>query len=257
MNLEERTLVDLVIIFALSLTRVSSFVISSPMLGERSMPNTVKVAFCVAVGIFVFPGIEREFGTGASALDWRTSLVILGREFIVGFTIGYLVRLVMLPARIAGSYMGQEFGFSLGQVADPSTGVASNEVRLLTDALALVLFWMTDSHHVALRVLANQKIGDHLIEFPFTEVLGHTVSYVHQVALQQIGPMVLALLLILVCLCVVMRSWSQMTLFLFGSGVRVLFGIGAFFVFVPWIVLQISSWYRAMPDTLARILFFD
>ena len=257
MNLEERTLVDLAIIFTLSLTRVSSFIVSSPMLGERSIPNIVKVAFCVAISVFLFPGIERDFAAGTSGLDWRMSLVILGREAVVGFTIGYLVRLIMLPARIAGSYMGQEFGFSLGQVADPSTGVASNEVRLLTDALALVLFWMTDAHHVAIRVLANQEVGDHLIEFPFTEGLGHTVSFVHQVALQQIGPMVLALLLILVCLCVVMRSWSQMTLFSFGSGVRVLFGIGAFFVFIPWIVLQLSSWYHEMPHTLARILVFD
>ena len=235
-----------VIAFGLLLCRVSAFILTSKILGRNIVPNTVKVGLCLALSLFWLADYSERLTSGFEPSFGR--VVIAGiMETFFGGVVGYLFSLVMLPARIAGSYVGQELGFSLGQVADPSTGTPNNEAGLLFDAFALVLFWVTNSHHVALRALG---VSTNLLQLDrnflplLTPRVVEMVSNSHSQGIMLIVPLAALLFLVLVYLSVVMRAWPQMTLFSFGMGARLLIGLIAFAVFLPQILYDMAAGFE-------------
>lgn len=242
------------IAFGLVLARVSSFVVAAPMFGQGTVPNLVKMGLCVVLSVFWYPNYLEMAGELQGS---KSALFVAGMsEIIAGFCIGYLVRLTMLPVRIAGTYVGQELGFSLGQVADPSSGAASNETGLLFDAMGLVLFWVTDVHHQSFRMLgystrAFQVDREFILEFSNT--VTRLISQAHDLGLMIIGPLASVLFLLLVALSVMMRSWPQVTLFSFGSGARILIGLAALVLFTPAIVSNIVDVYDMVASSATDV----
>lgn len=238
----------------LVVTRVSSFILASPMLGRGTVPNLVKTGFCLALSAFWLPSYYIDTDADVSLVS-ATFAFALTFECLVGLAAGYLARLIILPARIAGSYVGQELGFNLGQVADPSTGSATNETGLLFDALGLVVFWASNTHHAALRVLgisfASLRPDRDLIYGLCPEVVA-LFSKAHEAGILIIAPLASVLFLTLVSLMVVMRAWPQVTLFSFGMGARLLVGLGLFVVLVPLIVANLESVFQGVASEITR-----
>jgi len=241
------------IAFALVLARVSSFIVAAPMFSQGTVPTNVKFGLCVSLSVFFLPGYldaAAELRSSYGAL-----IFALLAEMVAGYCVGYLVGLILLPVRIAGTYVGQELGFSLGQVADPTSGAASNETGLLFDALGLLLFWTTDVHHQSLRMLASstsvlQVDREFLLELAATSA--SLISRSHDAAFIMIAPLASVLFLTLTVLLVMMRSWPQVTLFSFGSGARLLVGLGAFVVFAPSIISNMANILREMAKLVAN-----
>lgn len=241
--------------FGLILARVSMFVVAAPMFGHGTVPNLVKTGLCVALSLFWYPGYvswATELQTSNAAL-----VVAVMTELIAGFCVGYLVRLILLPARIAGTYVGQELGFSLGQVADPTSGAASNETGLLFDALGLVVFWSTDVHHQSFRLLGYSTKAlqiDREFILGFASEIVALVGQSHDLALMMVGPLASILFVILIAMSVMLRSWPQVTLFSFGSGARLLVGLAALAFFAPTIILNMAAVFHLVADEVTEVL---
>lgn len=244
------------IAFGLILARVSMFVVAAPMFGKGTVPNLVKLGLCMALSLFWYPnyiGWASELQTSQAAL-----VIALFTELIAGFCVGYMVRLILLPARIAGTYIGQELGFSLGQVADPTSGTASNETGLLFDALGLVVFWLTDVHHQSFRMLGYSTQALQIDREFIFGLASETVSLIsrsHELALLMVAPLASVLFLILVAMSVMMRAWPQVTLFSFGSGARLLTGLTALAFFIPTIILNMASVFESVALAVTEMLF--
>jgi flagellar biosynthesis protein FliR len=240
--------------FVLVLARVSSFIATAPILGQGTVPNSVKLGLCLALAIFWLPGYtEVDFTTGhGSALRFGLALLM---ESIVGLSVGYVTRLLFLPAKVAGSYVGQELGFNLGQVADPSTGTSTNETGLIFDAWALVLFWITDTHHTTLRMLDASIgfAGGREFVYGLAPEMVRLVSAGHQLGILMVAPLATLLFAALISLAVLMRAWSHITLFSFGIGARLLLGLLAFFVLVPLVLENMARFFPIMADQAIEV----
>lgn len=241
-----------ILAFCLAMTRISAFVVASPMLGRGTVPNSVKVGLCVSLAAFWLPAYMSRVTPGLDPA-MPAFVFALVNEFVVGMALGFLVRLVMLPTRIAGRYVGQELGFNLGQVTDPSSGMPNNEGGLLFDALGLVIFWVTDIHHVALRMLGLSLFAiDNGIELALqlAPIAADFMGYAHELGLLIVAPLATILLLILVYLMVLMRAWQHITLFSFGMGIRLMMGLGALLCLLPLIVSSIELVLLTLSQTI-------
>jgi flagellar biosynthetic protein FliR len=240
--------------FALATTRVSSFIIASPMFGQGTVPNTVKLGLCISLGVFWLPGyLQLAATTDHGSIRFVFALLT---EFIMGISLGYITRLFFLPAKIAGSYVGQELGFNLGQVTDPSSGSSTNETGLIFDAWALLLFWVTDTHHTTIRLLgASMNVsGDRAFVHGLAPEIVGLVSAAHELGLLMVAPLATVLFASLISLAVLMRAWSHVTLFSFGIGARLLIGLAAFFVLMPLIIDNMVWIFSAMADSATMVL---
>lgn len=238
--------------FVLALARVSAFLLAAPLLGHGTVPNLVKMGLCLGLSAFFVPRYAADLASQSGA---QPALAIqLVMEFVVGVALGYIMRLVMLPTRIAGSYIGQELGFNLGQVADPTTGSNTNEAGMLFDAFALVVLWATNTHHTAFRMLGvsiGSLQGDRSFIDAFTMAAAKLLSYAHELGIMMVAPLASILFLILLYLGVAMRAWPQVTLFSFGMGARLLLGLAAFFLLMPLLISNMADVIQGM----ARMMY--
>ena len=247
-----------ILAFGLALVRTSAFLIASPVFGQRVLPNQVKATLCIALALFWTP--EYISVVPASGFDNISRIVVEAiSEFAVGFGIGYLVRLAFLPCKIAGSYLGQEFGFNLGQVSDPSSGTPMNEMGLLFDAFAIVLFWTSNIDHFAWKVLGGtigslQADTDTLAAFA---TMGTQLfSQSHDQGILLIAPVGAIMWATLLGLMIVMKVWPQVTLFTFGMGARLLIGFAAFFYCLPEIIAGIEDSVYVFAATIANATIY-
>lgn len=250
---EVSSLSVLPIALMLVMARVSSFIVAAPLFSQGTVPTAVKFGLCMALSVFWMP----EYLDSAADLQASKGALVLAllAEIVAGYCVGYLVRLSLLPVRIAGTYVGQELGFSLGQVADPTSGSPSNETGLLFDALGLLIFWTTNVHHQSLRLLGNSTIVLQVDREFLLDLATNTASLMahsHDVAFLMIAPLATVLFVALVALSVMMRAWPQVTLFSFGSGARLLIGLAAFLFFAPSIVSKMAVILTEMMHTVAN-----
>lgn len=223
----------------LVMTRVSSFLVASPFLGTGVVPNTVKFGVSLTLSLFLLPNYldyVGEMKTGA------TVVIAAASEALIGAMLGFWLRLVFLPVKTAAAYIGQELGFTLGQVTESTSNNATSEVGVFFDSVALALFWVTNCHHGTLKALAYSTQFPDQTDFPMptsTEAAA-LVCEALRAGFDIVSPLGAILFVILIGLMVLMRTWSHINLFSFGTAARLFAGWLGFLVTGPFIISKIA-----------------
>lgn len=226
--------------FTLILVRVSTFVAVMPLFGGRNLPRMVKIGLSVALTVMWF-GAFAAYPTDpmlvmATDIHWLAFGVAIGREVIFGALLGYALGLLLLPARIAGSYIAQEMGLTLASLSDPTTQEQVTVLGQLFESLGILLFFSLNIHHVILGALhltfERMPIGGPLVNLPLA-ALPDTVGQVHEWGLLIAAPVGICLFLTVIVLALMMRTAPQLNLFAIGLPLRLVVGFGAALFFLP------------------------
>lgn len=121
--------------FALELARITGLVVVSPIPWEVA-PKQAKV------GIVLFLGLVAHGTPMAEGFD-PGDLLTLGAttvlEFATGAAMGFVVRMTVGIAEVAGTTVAPIIGFGAAQVFDPMTGQSDSVLTRLFRSLALLL----------------------------------------------------------------------------------------------------------------------
>lgn len=230
--------------FFLILCRVAAAIFAFPALGTRGTPRQVKIGLSVALAALWFG--QYGFSPSPDVVKLATDpnlvafAIAVAGEIVLGSFLGFAFGLLLLPFRIAGSYIGQEIGLTLGNVTDPTTFSSTNSVGQMFEILALILFFAIDMHHILFGLIhssfAKSPIGQGLIQLP-TAILAPTIGMAHQHGLRLIAPMAIITFGAVVVLMMIAKSAPQLNLFSVGINVRLVVGLLAILFFLPDLVL--------------------
>ena len=99
--------------FTLILVRVATFVALLPVFGGKNLPRLVKIGLSVALAAMWLGTYQTApmapFLRSADNIHWLSFAVAVGREVVLGAILGYAFGLLLLPARIAGSYIARRW----------------------------------------------------------------------------------------------------------------------------------------------------
>lgn len=126
-------------VFLLILTRITSFIFVCPFFGGRQTPNLVKVGFGIMLSILVY-GAVPFYPPSYNTIIGYTVIVL--KEVITGFLIGYAVQLSEMIVNFAGQIVDMQIGLSMVNLFDPATNqqvtiTGSLYSQVLTVALLL------------------------------------------------------------------------------------------------------------------------
>lgn len=126
-------------VFLLILTRITSFIFVCPFFGGRQTPNLVKVGFGIMLSILVY-GATPFYPPSYNTIIGYTVIVL--KEVITGFLIGYAVQLSEMIVNFAGQIVDMQIGLSMVNLFDPATNqqvtiTGSLYSQVLTVALLL------------------------------------------------------------------------------------------------------------------------
>lgn len=130
-------------LFALIAGRIAGVVMFLPILGGFSIPGNVRALFVLGLAVLITPIVPPP----AQMPDTPARLAFaLTGELAIGVVIGLAVRGVFLALELAGSLIATESGMSLGEIADPNSGVEQNVLSMLYVQLGLAIFLAVGAH---------------------------------------------------------------------------------------------------------------
>ncbi len=123
--------------------RVTGLVMVAPLIGSRGTPVRVKTMFIFALAFALTPY------SGAAPLDAgvnASSVLLVGREMLIGLSMGFILRLAFEAGSVAGELMAQGTGLSFATLADPIRGTNSGVLAQWFSIAFGLLFFAMNGH---------------------------------------------------------------------------------------------------------------
>ena len=232
------------ITLALILARVSAFLAMAPVLGGRAVPKLIKVSLALALSFFWFAssgGAQARTILSLNQSPWLGLVLAVAREALIGGVLGYVFGLFLVPFRVAGEYIAQEMGLTLGSITDPSRSQPSTVLGEFFELSGTLLLMSQDVHHTFLamlhRTFATQSLGGPFLPVPIGTQL-QALAAVTEWGLLLAAPVGCCLFLTSLLLALLTRAAPQLNLMSAGFALRVLAGLIALLILwpelVPW-----------------------
>ncbi|NNE01514.1 MAG: flagellar biosynthetic protein FliR, partial [Pirellulaceae bacterium] len=220
-----------VVLFMLVLTRVSAFIAFFPLFSKKQLPSLVKAGLAGALSLFWFCQIEANMGPTEQVINQMsgfTGCMLLIKEGMIGIVLAIAMGLFFWPARIAGSYVGQELGLSMASISDPGSQDSSTLLSRIFETFAILLFFALNLHHFLILVIhhsfENVISRGSLLELP-TERLVGMLNGASDYGLMIVAPLLIGFMLVTLVLAFLNRAAPTLNLFSIGMPLRVGLGI--------------------------------
>ena len=232
--------------FGLILSRVSAFIATVPYLGGRFVPRLVKSGTALALTCFWF--VEAQTSTPSAIIKmnqqpWLGFAAAVGREALIGSALGFVFGLFLVPFRVAGEYISQEMGLTLGTISDPTRPEMTTVMGDVFETLGVVLFFVNDVHHIFLAALhgsfVRQPIGGTILAVPVA-IQMNALSSVSEWGILLAAPVACCLFITSLVLGLMARAAPQLNMMSFGYTVRIIVGLIATSILWPDIAPQMS-----------------
>ena len=225
----------------LILFRVSAFIAFLPPLNGQGVPSTVKIGLSVAITLLLAEhyatGIAltlhlSDTGTGA----WLRLAFHGIRETALGVGLAWLFSLCLVPVRIAGAWVAQEMGLTLGGLSSPMDQQPSNVISTALEAVSIILFFVLDLHHIMFYSLGQSfamRPAASAWSMPSWETVVWSVSHSVDDGFIIVAPIALLLFVISLTILVTMRAAPQFNFMSYGMSLRLIAGLGGLILFLP------------------------
>lgn len=120
-----------------ALPRVLSILSILPLFSRQALPGLLRIGVAFSISIFLIPGIEGEL---AQVQRSGTALfIVILKEVIVGFLIGFILSLPLWALEIMGVFVDNQRGAGIASSINPLTGHDSSPLGDLFSHAAVVL----------------------------------------------------------------------------------------------------------------------
>lgn len=251
--------------------RISGFVTFLPPFGGQHVPTTVKAGLILALTAFWAPGVVQLSRTNAAALesraDGQTPSVIPGirvartpdgeissrqwvlwawlgiREITFGAALGWILGMIIIPIRIAGSWLAEQMGLNMASITSTTDTGSGNVVSVVMETCGILMLYSLSIHHDFLRVfnrfLHDFQVGRAWI-LPDSHWVTGTLTGLPERGLAIAAPMALIMAISLVVMLFAMKQSPQFNLLSFGMPFRLAAGLLGMLIMFPDVLANVA-----------------
>jgi flagellar biosynthetic protein FliR len=230
--------------------RVGGVVMIAPVLGAMFVPNRVRLLITLVLSFAMLPaaGPPPAFSPLSVA-----GFLAIGQELLVGIAIGFLLKIAIEAAVLAGQIVSTGTGLSFAMVVDPQAGGIPLLGRFYLIVATLLLLAM-NAHLQLIEVLAASfalvPIGSGGLGVAGSAQVAAFAGLMFAGALKLALPSVAAMLMVNVAFGVISRAAPTLNLFAVGFPITLLMG---FLVIVMDIGAHGPIWQSQLAETFAVI----
>ena len=252
-----------ILVFVLILVRVATFFAVLPFFGRQMIPGVILIGLSLALTVMWYCSLDEipaaVLHRAESYTSWLGFAIAAGAEFMTGAMLGFAIGVFVYPIQIAGAYLAQEMGLSMASMSDPTTQANSDVMASLLQTVVLLFFFLSKLHHYLIQLLnLSFKVvpigggGPHLKSS--SETGFEHLSGMEAFGLSMIGPIGIALFVILIALILLTKAAPSMNIFSIGLSVRIAAGLVFLLIFLPHLILQVSNQFELSKKWLIEYL---
>jgi len=248
-------------VFMLESARVAGLIIAAP-LAWMHLPLRVRGLLVLLLAFFIHgPAVAADMREESTLMLG----LALGTEFAVGVSLGFVARLVLAVAEIAGDSIAPIMGLGAAQMFDPSLGGQATVLTKLLRYFGSLVALSCGLHHLLLAALFQSfraiPAGSLVNPIALTPSIVMMVSEMIAAGVKLALPIVAILFISQVALAFVARAAPAMQIFSIGFGVTLGVGGLLFVLFASDILLEFEllegwaeNWLSRLIQTLAEQL---
>ncbi|MEM7252964.1 MAG: flagellar biosynthetic protein FliR [Pseudomonadota bacterium] len=213
--------------------RISAFVSTVPVFGNRLVPMRVKLLIAIALTLVVAPLMPepRPLVAIGGETVWR-----LAQQVLIGLTLGFAVRLALMVLELLGQMIAHLMGLGFAELIDPQNGVSVPGLSQFYIIAATLIFLSLDGHLVAVKLIVDSfsvlPIHGHALEINALWIVSGQIGWVFGAALQLALPGVVTLLIANMAFGVISRSAPQLNIISIGFPMTL--AIGFLVIWITW-----------------------
>ena len=222
-------------LFFLITMRMSGFIFLNPVLGRRNIPAIAKTGLALVLTVLIYSvesTVIDDF-TVNSSLEFA---VLLLKEFVVGFLLGFLMELLDMVFTFAGTIIDFQMGISMAQVYDPQNGTQISLTGKILQIYYLLVFFAVDGHLVLMKILLT---SGQLIPYGQVALSGNAAMLAADIfyeavvlAVKIAFPLIAFEFILEIVVGILMKINPQVNVFILSIQMRVLCGLLMMVIFV-------------------------
>lgn len=241
-------------LLALVSARVVGLLLVAPVWSLRPVPVRLRGAAAVVFSAGLLPVALRVTPAAGPAAP----LLALATELLLGLTIGMAAGVFLAGLAVAAEVVGLQMGLSLGAAFGGMTEMGAPGIGQIYQQFALGIFVVLGGP-----VLLLSGLADSLLLIPpgtAVDVPGGSRAIVamagdvFRVAMQVVGPVMVALLVTNLALAVLNRAVPQLNTMMVAVPVTVAVGLVAIGATLPLAAGIVSHWARGTADEAVRVI---
>lgn len=224
-----------ILTFFAVLVRFATIFAVVPFIGDRTVPNTVKILLSLCVTVCLFPSLVKHgYVRPGEAIGWGAttggiaSVVVL--EAIAGLVFGFVARFAFDVIQFSGNLIGNFMGLSSASIFDPHQESQSQLLAQIQMSVAMLLFLVVDGHHLMIRAALESYTTLGLGRLTFNEMakkeLITMTGDVIRFGIQMTGPIAVSLFAVQVTLGVLSKAMPQVNILSLSFSITI--GVGLF-----------------------------
>ncbi len=245
---------SLLIAFLYPLTRILALVASAPVIGNKQVPARVKVGFAMLVTFVVAPALTIPSGIDMFS---GTGLFILMQQLLVGFAMGFTMRLVFIAVETAGDLMGMQMGLGFASFYDPVNSTTTQVLAQFLGIVAALAFLALNGHLYMLETLAESFQTFPISTQPPAAGAMHTLVIwgggIFSQALRLALPIIGALLITNLALGILTRSAPQLNIFAIGFPITLAVGFVTLLLTLPYLSPMMDMFTQEATKMMLKI----
>jgi flagellar biosynthetic protein FliR len=200
------------------------------------------------------PVVTKDGTTTTVDVTWTA----LAGEALVGALAGFASTLAYTAIQFGASLLDIQAGFSMAALYDATLGSQGAILERFYGALAGLLFFQTDAHHLVIQALAQLftivPLGTFTLDRIKPDLLAQIATGSFVIAFELIFPVMVALLLADIALAVLARVAPQFGIFSIGLQVKVILALGALLLTMPILVPRLESLFSGIIGMSVAVL---
>ena len=205
-----------------------------PVFSQRAVPMRVKIGLALFIALAAQPSLPP---IPVVPLDSALAVMVLVQQLLVGFTLGFAVRVVFAAVEMGGELIGLQMGLNFAGFFDPATASQGTASGRFFGTLVAFLFILSNGHLAIIAALVRSfevfAVGDEPFAF-----LRHTQpqrwgAEVFTLGLWIALPLVGMLLFVNLVLGVISRVAPQISVFSVGFPITLSVGLIGMLLTLP------------------------
>ena len=236
-----------VVAFLLLFFRFAGLFIMVPMFSHMTIPMTMKTAIAFVFTVLFFanmPPLVMEVTT-------TTIVFAILSEFLLGFTVGLMLQIVMNIMTFAGVQISFIMGFSMASVIDPQSGISMPIIANILALLALMVFLALNGHHAVLlfvnESLQEVALGGFMLNEEIFDYLMRAMTNMFMVGFMIAFPITALSLLADIIFGMLMKTMPQFNLLVIGFPIKIMV---AFVVIIATLATFMGIFSKEMFEAL-------
>jgi flagellar biosynthetic protein FliR len=222
--------------------RVLALITAAPVLGNRSVPVRVRVGLALAIAVVIAPGLPPP---PPGALSSASAIMVLAQQMLVGYVVGFTVRLAFAAVELAGDLIGLQMGFSFAGFIDPQHSGQTPLLGSFLGVLATLMFLSLDGHLALIASITDSfrtvPVGTEFMSLLRWEKLVAMGAGLFASGLHIALPMVATLMAVNLALGVIARSAPQLNLFSVGFPMTLMLGLILLALLLPSLAIPLRA----------------